>query len=114
MTGNNQDIVQSIDAITRAITNPAGVTLTSSADYVGQATIGNLLIQWGRNTIASGGTAVTYPVPFAKVPVVQLTLQDPGFWDVTISAVGATSFTARQAYTTAPLWVHWMAIGYKV
>lgn len=87
------------------------LVVQNAANNVGQIQIGELLVQWGVNSLAAGGTLVTFVRSYAVNPSVILTLQDPNNHGAWLTAVTNSSFTGKQAYTGGPLPVRWIAIG---
>jgi len=88
-----------------------GLTVTGPANNVGRIKLGELLIQWGRDTIANAGTTISFPEAYAVAPNVQLTSVDPNNWPAWLTTVTTTNFNAKQAYTGLALAVNWIAIG---
>lgn len=73
--------------------------------------IGNVLICWGVNTVATTGTTVTFAQPYSDIPSVTCALKDVNNQGAWVSAVSSTNTTLKQGYTTSNLIVNWMAIG---
>lgn len=95
--------------------NKLGIKHTQSKNGAsfsqGYIKLGNVLIQYGRDTMTFSGTEITYPMPFSKEPIINLTTRDPNNHPAWISANSATKFTGKQAYRNNGLAVYWIAIG---